>query len=246
VTGLGGYQGYCVNMDLKNLSKDSLIIEVEAGRRLNSLDDKVQDILIVKEEFISLRNLEEKNFKIKGYCCQASNSAPPANAKYDVNKMADSNLVKLARFLNAGKFNNDTEQQAIWALSDKKPTATISGINDTLLLPLKQLVCNMKGEVMPWYSLISGTYVFNNGTIYNYPLVLKGKLAYSSDTEEYATLYVFDAKGQQVCQVKCEWIKSGQNNSFALNIPVKGLAKGKYSIALKTPQKELAKKEFEI
>lgn len=245
-SGLGGYQGYCVNIDLKNLTKDSLMVVVEAGRRLNSVDDKMQDILIVKEELINLKNSEQKIFKVKGYCCQASNFAPSPNASYDINKLADSNLVKLARFLSLGKFEASTEQQAIWSISDKKPTASISGINDTLLLPLKQLVCNIKGEVMPWYNLSSGTFVYSNGSICNYAIALRGKLSYSSDTEEYATLYVFNAKGQQVCMVKSEWIKQGQNKDYPLNIPVKGLDKGKYTIALLSPQKELAKKEFEI
>ena len=62
VISLGGYQGFCINMALKNLTKDSLILLVEAGRRLNSLDDKNQDILIVKEQIIALKNKELKKF----------------------------------------------------------------------------------------------------------------------------------------------------------------------------------------
>lgn len=47
----------------KNLTKDSLIILIEAGRKLNSLDDNYQDILIVKEELLGLRLSEEKALK---------------------------------------------------------------------------------------------------------------------------------------------------------------------------------------
>ena len=246
VLGLGGYQGYCISMDLKNLTKDSVIILVEAGRRLNSEDDKYQDILIVKEELITLRNFEEKKFKIKGYCCQASNSCPPINAKYDANKLADTNLVILARFLNAGKFNSDVEQQSIWAISDKKLTANISSLNDSLLYPLRKLVADIKGEILPWYSIISGTYVYSNGVISNFPVWLKGKLNYSSEKDDYVTLIILDTKGQQVCMTKSEWVTQGQNKDYSLNVPVKGLAKGKYTIALKNSQGELVNKSFEI
>ena len=55
---LGGYQDYCMNLNLKSLTNDSLIIIVEAGRRLNSIDEKNQDILITKEEIIVLKKHE--------------------------------------------------------------------------------------------------------------------------------------------------------------------------------------------
>ncbi|MEO6305994.1 MAG: hypothetical protein ABIP51_22800 [Bacteroidia bacterium] len=243
---LGGYQGFCIKMNLKNLTSDSLIVIIEAGRRLNSLDDKNQDILITQQEIIAMMKLEEKAFNVKGYCCQANNHSPFAGAKYDVNKLADSNLVSLARYLNASKFEPNVEQQAIWAISDKKPSANIASVNDSLLLPLKQLVANLKGEKLPWYSMITKTVLYAGGDMKTYPLYLRGKLNYSNDKEDYVSLYVFDEKGLPVCEIKSQWLLPCINKDYELNIPVKGLAKGKYSIELKTPEKQLAKQEFEI
>ncbi len=243
---LGGYQGFCVKMNLKNLSNDSLTVVVEEGRRLNSLDDKNQDILITQQEIIAMKKLEEKTFNVKGYCCQANNHSPFAGAKYDVNKLADSNLVSLARYLNSNKFEANVEQQAIWAISDKKSSANIASVNDSLLLPLKQLVANLKGEKLPWYSMITKTVLYAGGDMKTYPLYLRGKLNYSNDKEDYVSLYVFDEKGLPVCEIKSQWLMPCVNKEYDLNIPVKGLTKGKYSIELKTPEKQLAKQEFEI
>lgn len=243
---LGGYQGFCVRMNLKNLSSDSLTVFVEAGRRLNSLDDNNQDILITQQEIIAMKKLEDKAFNVKCYCCQANNHSPFAGAKYDVNKLADSNLVNLARYLNTNKFEANVEQQAIWAISDKKSTANIASVNDSLLLPLKQLVANLKGEKLPWYSMITKTVLYTGGDMKTYPLYLRGKLNYSNDKEDYVSLYVFDEKGMPVCEIKSQWLLPCVNKDYELNIPVKGLAKGKYSIELKTPEKQLAKQEFEI
>lgn len=243
---LGGYQGFCIKMEIKNLSNDSIIIVVEAGRRLNSIDDMNQDILITHEEIIALRKFENKYFDVKGYCCQASNHSPSAGSKYDVNKMADANLVLVAQYLNSCNLETNTEQQAIWALSDNKPTANVASTNDTLLLPLKQLVANLKGEKLPWYSIITNTYLFASGRMDTYPLYLRGKLNYSNDKLDYASLYVFNEKGLPVCQIKSEWLTPCVGKDYNLNIPIKGLAKGKYTIELKTPEKQLAKQEFEI
>lgn len=243
---LGGYQGYCMNMNLKNLTGDSLLVVVEPGRRLNSLDDKNQDILIIKEEVIMLGNFQDKWFKVKGYCCQASNHAPSQSAKYDINKLGDSSLVTLARYLNLSTFDSHVEQQAIWALSDKKPTANIASKDDSLLLPLRQLVANIKGEPVPWYTIISRTFVYQTGVMQNYPQLLRGKLNYSNDKDCFVTLYILDKNGTPVCQLKSEWLKACASKDYNLNVPIKGLAKGKYTIGLKTGEKELTKKEFEI
>jgi hypothetical protein len=242
----GGYQGYCIKINIRNLSADSLIILVEAGRRLNSVEDKYQDILITKEELITLKKSEEKNCNVKGYCCQANNCAPSANAVYGINKIADSNLVKLARFLNKNCFSGDAEQHAIWAISNNHLTANIATNSDSLLLPLRQLVANLKGEKLPWYSILCGTYMYQNGVIANYPIALKGKLIYSNDTEDYVTLFVYNEKGQEVCLIRSQWLKAGKDNSYELNLPLKNLVKGKYTVALKTPERELVNKEFEI
>ncbi|MCW3076598.1 MAG: hypothetical protein JWO32_1207 [Bacteroidetes bacterium] len=243
---LGGHQGYCIRINLISTSPDSLIIYIEAGRRLNSLEETNQDILIVKQETIALGKFENKWVKVKGYCCQSDNHSPTQNAKYEINKLADSNLVSLARSLNAGVFDPEIEQQAIWAISDKKPTANISCKNDSLALPLRQLVAGLKGEPLPWYTIISKVFVYRSGSMQNYPQLLRGHLSYSNEIDNYVTLFILDKNGKEVCLLKSQWLKACANEKYDLNVPVKGLAKGKYSIGLRTENKELTKREFEI
>lgn len=246
VFSLGKYQGFCIKMGLKNMTKDSLTILIEAGRRLNSLDDKNQDILLVQEQFVALKNAEEKYVDVKGYCCQAANRCPPKDAKYDVNKLADSNLVRVARYLNACKYDAGIEQSAIWAVSDNKSVANIASANDTTFLPLRQIVANLKGEVLPWYTIISNNHLYASGAIEVFPLLLKGKMKYSNQKEDYGTLCVTNEKGVLVGMVKSQWLKALDNQEYDLRLPIKGFEKGKYVVELKTAERQLAKKEFEL
>jgi hypothetical protein len=246
VHSLGGHQGYCMKMEVKNLSPDSLIILVEAGRRLNSIDEKNQDILVVKEQFVMLKKYEDKLIEVKGYCCQASNHSPNTGAKYDVNKLADSNLVILARYLNSGKYNTDVEQNAIWAISDNKNTANVTSANDTLILPLRNLVATIKGEEIPWYTFMTKTINYAGGTMETFPTLLRGKLNFDNAKECYTTLHVLNEKGVEVCQIIKQWTLAGNNQVYNLNIPIAGLAKGKYTIELKNDKEGLAKREFKI
>jgi len=245
-TSKGGYQGYCINIKIKNLTKDSLMILVEAGRRLNSLDEKNQDILIVKEQLIVLKALEGKQFDVKGYCCQASNHCPSKGSGYHINSLADSSLVKLARLLNFKEFDRNAEQEAVWAISDKRSSANISSENDSLTQSLREMVAMLKGEELPWYRILSKKYVFENGVISFVNLRLQGLMSYSNDRENYVTLSVKNEMGMQVCQLKSEWVKVCSNETYKLDIPIKGLPKGKYFVELNSPERLLAKREFEI
>jgi hypothetical protein len=243
---LGGYQGLCIQMELKNLGADTLVIMVEAGRRLKSTDSQQQDILITHQEIIVLRKFESRSFGIKGYCCQANNHAPLKGSNYSINKMADCNLVKLAMYLNSYKNDQDVEQQAIWAVSDNRPVSMISSSKDTVVSGLKSFVCVIKGAVVPWYSLITKTHVYENGVMQTWPIWLRGKLVYDNTEACYTTLHVLDEKGMEVCQIIQQWSYPGAAQTYNLNIPVKGLAKGKYTIELKNREKQLARREFEI
>ncbi|MEI6020009.1 MAG: hypothetical protein WCR21_02685, partial [Bacteroidota bacterium] len=188
---LGGYQGYCIELSIENLGKDSLFILVEAGRRLIAGNNDEQDILVVKELLLPLRKYEKKALPIKGYCCQASKHAPSAQTPYALNHLADSDLVKVARHLNKNCFNSEIEQSAVWSISDKKPIANIPKLDDSSNLALRQLLANIKGEKLPWYNLYSSNYVSHYGQIIQIPQKLSGNLKYSNEENGYATLYVY-------------------------------------------------------
>src|SRR5688500_18592205 len=122
------------------MTKDPLIIMTEPGRRLNSVIDKNQDLLVVDEYFIALKSGEQKTETVKAYCCQSRNYSPAKNSDYTLNQMADSGLVKLATWLSTRYYDTGTEQSAVWAISDHRSTGNISGTVDSLVKPLRELV----------------------------------------------------------------------------------------------------------
>jgi len=246
VKSLGGHQGFCIQMSLTNLGKDSLVIEVEAGRRLNSVDDGEQDILVTRESFIALKGHENKSFKVNGYCCQASKRSPAKGSKYAVYAMADEKLVKLAKLLNRTNPDPGEAQTAIWAISDNWHASMIVSQRDTSSLVLRKFVCETKGDSLPWYSVFSKTYVYPNGVMKTWPLWLRGQLVYDCGETSYTTLHVLDEKGMEVCQIVQQWSYPGRSQVYKLNIPVRGLAKGKYLIELRSDKMVLDKRQFEI
>jgi hypothetical protein len=241
---LGGYSGNCMEVFIENITKDTLLISIEAGRRLNSIDDKQQDILIVKQQDILLSGGQKTNVVVKGYCCQAGNGVPVRNASYGIGSTSDSNLVRLARFLNSHKLNSNDEQNAVWAISDKKQTALI-GSGDSLSMILRRYVAKLKNEPVPWYTIESRNIV-NEGMVFNSPLNLTGDLNYTLENTRYVTCYLYNVNSVPVCAIREGWLLPGSGQKYFVNLPVKTLAKGRYKIILKTDDLVLAEKEVEI
>src|ERR1043165_2471745 len=111
--GLGGYQGYCIRMEVTNQMKDSILLKIEAGDKFNSINEQEQDILIVKQDVMLIKGHETKSVNVKGYCCQASNYAPALNSGFKLVAAGDSNLAKIGKYLSNGKFNKEVEQMAV-------------------------------------------------------------------------------------------------------------------------------------
>jgi len=159
--------------------------------------------------------------------------------------MADSNLVKLARFLNRRNYSCDNEQQAIWSISDKRSIAGIAS-DDEPLMSLRQFLADMKGITLPWYTLETRNYVFSNGRIVSYVTSLTGEMNYSNEKENYVTCTVLNENGLPVILVKSQWLGPTVNSKYPLDLPVAGLAAGKYKVELRSPEKLLASRDFEL
>lgn len=243
---LGGHEGECIEMEIRNISRENLKIDIEAGRRLNSINDVEQDILIVKEQSMELMPGENKRTKLKGYCCQAEKLSPSKKACYDVNKMAEMSLYMIARYLNINSFDPEVEQKAIWAISNGRSAATITGKDDSLVKPLREMVATIKGEKLPWYTLITKSKTQSDGIILSQVLELRGEIIYSNDQESYVTMTVVNELDRAVCMIKSEWLKACKDARYPVLLNVRALPKGKYKVEMKSREKNLAREEFEI
>jgi hypothetical protein len=237
--------GLTVDYKIKNNTDDSLKIIVPAGWRMNSVKEEYQDILVTQEQILALSKNQQRSFEIKGYCCEADHAGPSQGLKYEPGKLADKNLVLLATYLNAVRMDDNTNQYAVWAISNNKPTAHITGKNDSLAQELRRFVASIKGEPIPWFTLYKLVKINSYGEINEYPLQLKGNVNYSVDKTCYAYFYVIDSLGKKVATITGQWLQPG-NHDYAVNVNVKGLQKGKYKIVLANENSRFIDKEFEI
>lgn len=239
--------GLSVNYNISNLSKDSVCLMLPAGWRFNSDAGKsdYQDILVAHDQLLVLKPKENKTFKINGYCCEATKHGPFEGIRYTVGKIADTSLVKVAVFLNAHPADKNVEQYAVWAISDNKPAAQITGQYDSIAMVVREFVAAMKHEPLPWYTLLKQMHIGSDGVVQEYPVKLRARLDYDVPAAEYSYFYILDESGRKVGQIKEQWLTPG-GKAYLVSLDVKSFAPGSYKLVLETKDAKLVEKQFEI
>lgn len=239
--------GLELNYTITNLKNDSLIISVPPGWRFdsNAGQKDYQDILVTKQELWVMKALETKKFHIKGYCCEAAKSGPVVGAPYTLGKMADSSLLLLSNYLNLHPFDQNTQQYAVWAISDKKETANITAHNDSLASMLRAFVATIKGEPLPWYTLLKRSYVSSSGSVNDHPVRFKATISYSVTEKTYGYCYIVDRNGQKVSEIFGKWLHPDDLN-YEAHFKVSGLQKGEYKLILENKKDTFFERSFKI
>jgi len=239
--------GLELDYTVTNLLHDTLIVVIPPGWRFNSDAGKndYQDILVTRQELLVLNANEKKKFHLKGFCCEASKSGPIEGVPYTLGNLADSSLTLLARYLSQHPIDENTQQYAVWAISDKEETANITARNDSMASLLRNFVATIKGEPLPWFTLLKRANVSHFGTVSNHPLRFKADINYVIQEITYSYCYILDDKGNVVSEIFGKWLLP-QNNEYQASFNVAGLKKGDYKLILDNKKDTLFEKTFKI
>jgi hypothetical protein len=152
ICGMGGYQGDCIMMSFYNLAPDTSFLRLEPGRILASADTLAQDILITREELITLAPGERRSIMAFGFCSEANKAAPDSAGLFNLGEMADSSLVVLAEFLNdkGNNYPEDAIQHAVWCMTDDYELSEIYNADFAGTAELLELVAGLKGIQYTW------------------------------------------------------------------------------------------------
>ena len=192
-----------------------------------------------------MRPKQTKLFDIKGYCCEATKGGPQKGAPYTLGKMADSSLVSLARYLNTHKIDSNTEQYSVWAISDGKETANITNQNDSIASLLRTFVSGIKGEPLPWYTLLKRARISNLGNVSDLPIKFKANIPVSINEPCYSYCYIIDSTGLKVSEIFGKWLQP-ENLDYDASFNVVGLKKGDYKLVLVGKDTPIFEKAFRI
>ncbi|HEX7415205.1 MAG TPA: hypothetical protein VF411_14260 [Bacteroidia bacterium] len=240
IKGVGGYQGRCIKMKIKNLQFVSLSITIEAGRRLDSKDSNEQDILVIKDTMLVLLASQEKTFSVVGYCCQAHNHAPKPKSDFTIGSLEKGTLYNLARYINRTPLPNDVIQYAIWVVSDNINPAAIRDDGSAAIQGLRRFISFEKKITFTWYSI---SYKKVKDKVFSgIPEILSGIIDYHTSDYSHITLAIKDSLGNVVDKFDAGQAIGRGDYTYNLNWNIYKLPNQTYTIIVYQNGEEIKRK----
>jgi hypothetical protein len=240
IKGKGGFQGECLSMKIKNNSADSILIFIEAGWRFDSSDSTMQDILVVKDQYLPLAKKQEKTFGVEGFCCQAHKSGPAEKSKFAIGDSAKGPLRTIAKYLSKIKVSISNLQHAIWVVSDNNDLSSVEDDGTEPSKKLREFISKLKGIEIPWYNT---KYKNEPGPAFSgKPKYITAKLNYSINND--LALVMANIRDEAGTIVKSFMITKGAMRgeyTFDMDWDVSNMPKGKYYLRVYENQRELLK-----
>ena len=212
----------------KNTSADLYII-IPAGYHFDSDSQRRQDLLVVRSKKFIFKS-DKMDVTLKGFCSQASKGSPQLNDTYRlIGFHPDSNLVKLAQFLDSNPNHKDNIQHAVWAISDKKNIASIA--NDNLGKQLRRLISSIQKIDTGWYTIEYFESNSIDSVFSDRHRHLSGNISFNTNYPSLITIMVKDARGQ-VIQFLENRYKSQGKHEYEIELDIKNWPKGKYELLI--------------
>jgi hypothetical protein len=245
IKGKGGYQENCIQFDIKNLTKDTIYLLIEQGRRFVSNDSSLQDILLVKKQELSLPPQGKSVRPGYGFCCEATMKAPFQNAVFNTGFIAPKEWIKVLDLINTYDFEKDAIQSAIWVLSNDHPLSSVISNNPENQQRLRNILAKVKGIEVPWYSV---SYRQDTARVFTDQHVkVWGNVDYQVKHNATISVNVRSLDGMVMKTLVEEMPVNPGYYTYKMDLPVFDWPKGEYEIGIfEDGANLLVKKQFKL
>lgn len=145
INGKGGYFGKTIGLEVKNISASPINLSIAPGRVFVSEDTTVQDLMIIKLEMMALAPGAVGKCDLMTVCTQVHNRAPSKDEKFNIGKITNSPIKRLAELFSEKKYYTSTGQSAVWAVADNTPIEEIYGDDMEIMKAIANVVGEIKG-----------------------------------------------------------------------------------------------------
>ena len=229
VAGRGGYNGECLKITLKNLSRKNLEVTIPAGQIFEAGDSSLQNLMVGKEETLLVERGKSRVARLNTFCVEAGDGSPGEGTYFHLGKMAVGNLLAFAQYLSKERqYDNDYAQSAVWAVSDDE---RLEGIGDAALA---KYVAKLLGKPEPQYRvkyrqpdqsrLLEGTPVRH----LQEALSMNGLFYYTLERDKIVNFELYNEAGEMVHALFKNRKQMKGYHKFRFEFEISGLEKGKY------------------
>lgn len=246
-TSLGGYSGECVQLDVVNTSGKKINVVIPSGGVFHPADEGMQDIFVVTDQVLALQKGQKLPFKVKGYCCQASDRSPSGGIGFSFEQSSNPALLELAKFMNGKTFSDGVSQEAVWCVSDGNSVSGIYNEEGSPTNDLRKEVCRITKQKDVWFSKRSNHTIAEDGFINSDPVSVEGMIEFRTEAPMDITALIKSGNGSNDYKLPGSMhVPRAGKFAYDFNLRVKGWEKGKYEVVINGGDKVLLVQEFEI
>ena len=226
--GSGGHSGECLQLHFKNKSKKKLEVRVPAGQVFEAGDSSLQNLMVVKEESFLVESGASRVGKLFGFCIEASDGSPGDGSVFKLGKLAEGNLLKMAKYLNDNKLHeHPSAQYAVWAVTDAD---RLEGIGDPALT---KFVADMLGKPMPEYHIQYQTppqdrQLPGQPANWREAFAMNGLFYYELSSDKHVDFGLYNESGELIHSLFKSRLQKRGHHKFKFEFEIRGLEKGKY------------------
>jgi hypothetical protein len=244
IKGTGGHQENCIAFDIKNLTKDTIYLLIEQGRRFVSGDSDLQDILLVRKHEFAAPPLASIHRIGYGFCCEASMKSPGAGSLFKIGFMTPKEWIKVLDVINAYDFEAGAIQSAVWVLSDNHDISSVYSKNEENMKRLRTILAKVKGIEVPWYSV---SYKQDTALVFtNQHLKVWGDIDYQIKHNSMVSVVVRSLDGMVMETLIEDMPVNPGFYTYKMELPIHDWPKGEYEINILDNSNLLIKKKFKF
>jgi hypothetical protein len=244
--------GRKLKLNLKNRSKDSLYVHIEAGRTFMPEKAGYQPLVVTRAKTVKLGPGESRSVHVNALCGDApKKSAGTGDTEFNRSQMTGNALQNILNFMTVNRLEGfPGTQSVIWAFTNNHQVAGITqnGLDQEYYDILMKEVARQAGKSVPWYRLFYKEPPADSDILFTDEAIrLEGKIGYKIEEPTDVHFVLADMENTWKRNLKFINMQNPGEYNMPLAVGLENLTKGEYKIAVENAEgKILSELPFRI
>lgn len=182
------HTGKCLKLKITNTTNQALECHIENAYHLESVENRLQDLITTENMYVHLAPKESKDVLINALCGEKNNSSPSEKDTFKLTYKHQNAIEGLTQLLEKYKAYDNTAQQAMWCFTDNHSVESIYDTHTDTLLENKLIdyVCKEKNISKP-------ARIYKAVRQLLFPLELEGSYSHFNENRTTIGFYLTDS-----------------------------------------------------
>lgn len=187
-----------IQVNVKNISGEKVKIVMPKGTLFVPDINDEQTLITSEDEIFVLNAGQEKLIARKGFCTELHDHGSKETSTFTLGFSVNNKLMNVVNYMDSiGITNEDMIQNAVWSITNNSPVGYIESDEDTTRERLlRQRVCALTAQTMPWYDTESRIIITPEREFVIQPTEVTGEIVINSDVPITLQGVVKDATGK--------------------------------------------------